>query len=53
MSGFEKFNERFPTKDNVIVYRLKISDKEYEYVFKVWDRFKIKRKKDYHDLDLK
>ena len=31
----------------------KTTDKEYEHVFKVWDRFGMKAMKDYHDLYLK
>ena len=30
-----------------------ISDKEYENVLKVWDKFEMRTKKDYHDLNLK
>ena len=31
----------------------KVSDKEYEHVLKVWNKFEIKTMKDYHDLYLK
>ena len=31
----------------------KISDKENDYVLKVWNKFKKKTIKDYHDLHLK
>ena len=31
----------------------KISDKEYENVPKVWNKFEMKTMKNYHDLDLK
>ena len=30
-----------------------ISDKEYDNVLKVWDKFEMRTKKDYHDLNLK
>ena len=30
-----------------------ISDKEYDNVRKVWDKFEMRTKKDYHDLNLK
>ena len=30
-----------------------ISDKEYDDVLKVWDKFEMRTKKDYHDLNLK
>ena len=31
----------------------KVSRKEYKYVLKIWDKFKMKMMKDYHDLYLK
>ena len=31
----------------------KISNKRYEHVFKVWNKFEIKKMKDYHDLYLR
>ena len=31
----------------------KISDKEYELVLKIWNKFEMKTMKDYHDLYLK
>ena len=31
----------------------KVSDKDYEHIFKVWNKFEIKTIKDYHDLYLK
>ena len=53
MSGFEKFkelssNEKFYHS----LMRKKVSDKEYDHVLKVWDRFEIKAMKFYHDLHL-
>ena len=55
MSGFEKFKEKMPNKEKFYssLTRKKISDKEYEHVFKVRNRFEMKIKKDYHDLHLK
>ena len=31
----------------------KISNKEYEHLLKVWNKFEMKTMKDYHNLDLK
>ena len=55
MNDFKKFKEELPSK--VKFYSLltgkKICDKEYEYVLKVWNKFEMKKIKDYHDLYLK
>ena len=55
MSDFEKFKEHLPSKEKF--YSLltveKISDKEYEHVLKVWNKFEVKTMKDYHSLYLK
>ena len=56
MSNFEKFKEQLPGKEKF--YRLltgkkKISDKEYEHVLKVWNKFGMEKMKDYHNLYLK
>ena len=51
MSNFEKFKEELPGKErfyNSLTNR-KVSDKEYESVLKVWNKFKMKTMKDYHD----
>ena len=53
MSSFEKFKEQSPYQVLYFVDRLKNSDKEYENALKVWDRFLMKRIKDYHNLCLK
>ena len=55
MSGFEKFKEELSSKENVYssLTGKKISDKDYEHVLKVWNKFEMKRMKDYHDLYLK
>ena len=31
----------------------KITDKEYEHILKVWDRFEMRTTNDYHNLHLK
>ena len=50
MSKFEKFKEELPNKEKIYssLTVKRISDKEYEHVVKVWDRFKVKTMKDYH-----
>ena len=44
MSGFEKFKEEFPSKEKFysLLTGKKVSDEEYEYVLKVWDKFEWK-----------
>ena len=53
MPGFEKFKEELPGKEKFYssLTDIKISDKEFEYVFNVSK--KMKTMKDYHDLHLK
>ena len=55
MSGFEKFVEGLPNKDNFYssLTGKKIDDEQYEYILKVWNKFKMKTLKDYHDLHSK
>ena len=52
MSDFEKFEEELPSKE--IFYssltNRKTTDKEYEHVFTVLNKFEMKTIKDYHDL---
>ena len=55
MSDFEKFKEKFPSKEKF--YRLlthtkkkKNSDEDYEHAVKVWNAFEIKTMKDYHNF---
>ena len=51
MSDFEKFKEELPSREKF--YSLtgkKITDKEYELVLEVCDKFEIKTMKVYHDL---
>ena len=55
MSDFKKFKEELPSKEKFysLLTGKKISDKEYEHVLKVWNKFEMKTTKDYHDLYLK
>ena len=54
MSDFEKFKEELPSKESVYssLTGKKTSDKEYNHVLKVWNKFEMKTMKDYHDLCL-
>ena len=52
MNGFENFNEKLPSKEmfySLFTDKKKVNDKEYQQVFKVWDRFEIKTIKGYTD----
>ena len=55
VSGFEMFKEELPSKETLYgsLMGKKINDKEYEYVFKFWDRFERETRKHYHGLYLK
>ena len=55
MIDFEKSKEQLPSKEKFysLLTGKKISDKEYEHVFTVWNKFEIKGIKDYQDLYLK
>ena len=55
MSDFEKFKEELRSKENFYssLTGKKISEKEYEHVLKVWNKFEMKAMNDYHDLYLK
>ena len=55
MSDFEKFKEQLPSEEKFYssLAGKKISDKDYEHVLKVWNKFEINSMKDYHDLYLK
>ena len=55
MSNFEKFKEQLPSKGKFYssFTGKKISDKEYDHVLKVWNKFEMKTMKDFHDLYLK
>ena len=50
-----KFKEQLPGKEKFCssLTGKKVSDKEYEHVRKVWNKFEMKTMKDYHDLYLK
>ena len=54
MRNFENFKEQLPSKENFYssLTVKKISGKEYEHVLKVWNKFEMKKMKDYHDLYL-
>ena len=55
MTDFKKFKEQLPSKEKFYssLTGKKISNKEYDYVLKVWKRFEMKTMKYYHDLYLK
>ena len=55
MSSFEKFKEQLPSKEKFYssLTGKNISDKDYEHVLCVWDKFKMKSINDYHELYLK
>ena len=55
MSHFEKFKEELPNKEKFYssLTCKKISDKEYEHVLNVSNKFETKTMKDDHDLYLK
>ena len=54
MSNFEKFKEELPSKEKFyssLTYK-KISGKDYDYVFTVWNKSEMKTMKDYQDLHI-
>ena len=55
MSDFKKFKKQLPSKENFYssLSGKKISDKDYEYVLKVWNKLKMKTIQYYYDLYLK
>ena len=55
MNDFEKFKEQLPSKGKFYISLTgkKITDEDYENVFKVWNKFVTKTVKDNHDLYLK
>ena len=55
MSNFEKFKEKLPSKGKFYssLTSRKITDKEFEHVLNVWNKFEMKTMGDYHDLHLK
>ena len=54
MSDFEIFKEELRSKEKFysLLAGKKISNKEYEPLLKVWNKFEMKMMKDYHDLYL-
>ena len=54
-SDFEKLQKELPGKEKLYssLTDKKINDKEYQHVFIVLNKFKLKTMKDYHDLYLK
>ena len=55
MSDFEKSKEKLPSKEKFYsaLRDKKISDKEYDHVLKVWNKFEMKTMKDYNNLYLR
>ena len=54
-SDFKKCKEELPSKEKFYLSLTgkKISEKEYDHVLKVWNKFEKKKMRDYHDLYLK
>ena len=52
MSDFEKFKEELSSKEKLYssLTGQKISDKEYDHVLKVWNKFEMITMKHYHDF---
>ena len=48
MSGFEKFKEGLTSKEKFysLLTSKKCTDKEFEHILKVWDKFEMKTMKD-------
>ena len=55
MRNFEKFTEKLPSQENFysLVTGKQISDKEYEHVLKVWNKFEVKPRKGYQKFYFK
>ena len=56
ISGFESFKKKLPQGKKIFIVPWlvkKISEKEYEYVVKVWNKFEMKTVKEDHNLYLK
>ena len=51
MNDFEKFKEELQGKEKFYssITGKEISDKEYDHVIKVWNKFEKKTMNDYHD----
>ena len=54
MTDFKKFKEQLPSKEHFYssLTGKKITNKEYDHVLKVWNKFEMKTMKDYHNLYL-
>ena len=52
---FGNFKEGLTSKEKFhsLLTDRKISDKEYEHVLNIWNKFEMKTMKDYHELYLK
>ena len=52
MSDFAKFKEELPSKEKFysLLTGKKISNKRYDHVLKIWNKFEMKTIKDCHDL---
>ena len=55
MTDSKKFNEKLPSKEKFYssLNDKKITDKEYEHVINVLEKFEMKTMEDYHNLYLK
>ena len=55
MTDFEKFKEKLQSEEKFYssLTGKKISRKEYDHAFNVWNKFEMKTMKDYHNLYLK
>ena len=55
MTDSKKFNEKLPSKEKFYssLTDKKITDKEYEHVINVLEKFEMKTMEDYHNLYLK
>ena len=54
MNNFEKFKGQLTSKEKLYssLISKKITDKEYQHVLKVWDRFEMKARKYFYDFQL-
>ena len=55
MTYFETFKEKWPSKEKYYssLTDRQNTDKEYEHVINIWEKFEMKTVKNYHDLYLK
>ena len=54
MTDIEKFKEKLSSKEKCYSFltNRKTNDKEYEHVLNAWNKFEMKKMKDYHNLYL-